>query len=192
MRKILSFYGVLPKLQRIAKLAREKPGVALTTLAHHIDYQFLYAAYLLTRKNGAVGADGQTAEEYKVGLRERLESLLNRFKSGTYRAPAVRRVQIPKGDGKRTRPIDIPTFEDKILQRAVAMVLGAVYEQDFLDCSYGFRPGRSAHQALDRLWNGSPLCDLERCTSPHDGAHRSIACPFLFWRFGLNSVGTGS
>jgi hypothetical protein len=106
MRKILSFYGVLPKLQRIAKLAREKPGVALTTLAHHIDYQFLYAVYLLTRKDGAVGADGQTAEEYKIGLRERLESLLDRFKSGTYRAPAVRRVQIPKGDGKRTHSAD--------------------------------------------------------------------------------------
>jgi group II intron reverse transcriptase/maturase len=96
--------------------------------------------------------DGQTAEDYEVDLDSNLASLLERLKSGAYHAPAVRRVYIPKSDGKRTRPIGIPTFEDKVLQRAVAMVLEAVYEQDFLDCSYGFRPGRSAHDALDRLW----------------------------------------
>jgi group II intron reverse transcriptase/maturase len=84
-----------------------------------------------------------------------LQSLLDRAKSGTYRAPPVRRVHIPKGSGTETRPLGIPTFEDKILQRAVAMVLEAVYEQDFLDCSYGFRPKRSAHQALDALWKQS-------------------------------------
>jgi retron-type reverse transcriptase len=78
--------------------------------------------------------------------------LLDRAKSGTYRAPPVRRVHIPKGTGSETRPIGIPTLEDKVLQRAVAMVLETIYEQDFLDCSYGFRPGRSAHQALDALW----------------------------------------
>jgi RNA-directed DNA polymerase len=79
--------------------------------------------------------------------------LLDRAKSGRYQAPPVRRVHIPKGTGSETRPIGIPTFEDKILQRAVAMVLESVYEQDFLACSYGFRPGRSAHQALDVLWH---------------------------------------
>jgi group II intron reverse transcriptase/maturase len=128
--------------------------MAMTTLAHHIDVSFLHEAYRRTRKDGAAGVDGQTAEEYAEDLFGNLQRLLDRFKSGTYRAPSIRRVYIPKGDGKRTRPIGIPTFEDKILQRAVAMVLEAIYEQDFLDCSYGFRPGRSAHQALEVLWKG--------------------------------------
>ena len=97
--------------------------------------------------------DRQTAEEYATNLEGNLRSLLDRAKSGTYRAPPVRRVHIPKGSGAETRPIGIPTFEDKVLQRAVAMVLEAVYEQDFLDCSYGFRPRRSAHQALQALWH---------------------------------------
>ena len=127
--------------------------MVFTTLAHHIDVTFLHEAYRLTRKDGAVGIDGRTAEEYAEHLEDNLLDLHERFKSGKYHAPPVRRVYIPKGDGgERTRPIGIPTFEDKILQRAVAMVLEAVYEQDFMDCSYGFRPKRSAHQALDRLW----------------------------------------
>jgi group II intron reverse transcriptase/maturase len=88
-----------------------------------------------------------------MDLEANLRSLLDRAKSGRYQAPPVRRVHIPKGTGSETRPIGIPTFEDKILQRAVAMVLEAIYEQDFLDCSFGFRPGRSAHQALDDLWH---------------------------------------
>jgi group II intron reverse transcriptase/maturase len=128
------------------------PDRALITLAHHIDIDFLREAYRRTRKDGAVGVDGMTAQEYEGQLEQRLQSLLERLKSGTYRAPAVRRVHIPKGDGKKTRPIGIPTLEDKVLQRAVAMVLEAIYEQEFVDCSYGFRPGRSAHQALEALW----------------------------------------
>jgi group II intron reverse transcriptase/maturase len=144
--------SVSTKLRRIAKLAREMPGVKLNTLAHHIDMDWMLEAFRRTRKDGAVGVDGQTAREYAADLEENLRSLINRAKSGRYRAPAVRRVHIPKGKGRETRPIGIPTFEDKVLQRAVVMVLEAVYEQDFLDCSYGFRPGRSAHQALDVLW----------------------------------------
>lgn len=144
---------VSTRLQRVAELAREAPQRVLTTLAHHIDIWWLNVAYQRIRKDGAVGVDGQTAQEYARGLGRRLRDLLNRLKSGTYHAPAVRRVHIPKGDGK-TRPIGIPTFEDKVLQRAVAMLLEAVYEQNFLDCSYGFRPGRSAHQALEVLWKG--------------------------------------
>jgi len=143
---------VCTKLERIAKLARQAPEMAFTTLAQHIDIDWLKEAYRRTRKDGAVGVDGQTAKEYAANLEENLQSLLERAKSGTYRAPPVRRVQIPKGDGSQTRPIGIPTFEDKVLQRAVAMALEAVYEQDFLECSYGFRPGRSAHQALEVLW----------------------------------------
>jgi group II intron reverse transcriptase/maturase len=115
----------------------------------------LREAYRRTRKDGAPGVDGLMAAAYGENLEENLQSLLDRFKSGSYKAPPVRRVYIPKGsDPSKTRPLGVPTFEDKVLQRAVAMVLEAVYEQDFLDCSYGFRPGRSAHQALRTLWKG--------------------------------------
>ncbi len=151
MGETLSSPTVSTKLQRIAEAARRHPERAFTTLAHHIDIDWLREAYRRTRKNGATGIDGQTASEYAEKLEENLRSLLDRFKSGAYRAPPVRRVHIPKGDGKQTRPIGIPTFEDKVLQRAVAMLLEAIYEQDFLDCSYGFRPGRSAHQALEAV-----------------------------------------
>lgn len=145
--------SVSTKLQRIARMAKEHPERAFTNLAHHIDLDFLREAYRLTRKDGATGVDGVTGEDYGRDLEGNLQDLLDRFKSGRYRAPDVRRVHIPKGDG-RTRPLGIPTFEDKVLQRAVAMILEAVYEQDFLPCSYGFRPGRSAHQALEATWKG--------------------------------------
>ena len=145
---------VSTRQQRIAELAERYPERSFTSLAHNIDEEWLMEAYRRTRKDGAVGIDGQTAEEYGCGLEERLKLLLSRAKEGTYRAPAVRRVLIPKGDGKGTRPIGIPSFEDKILQRAVAMVLEPIYEREFLECSYGFRPGRSAHQALEALWRG--------------------------------------
>lgn len=143
--------NVNTKLQRIAELAKKAPTMSFTTLAHHIDLEWMQRAYGLTRKNGAVGVDGVTAEMYEKGLREKLEDLLGRMKSGRYRAPPVRRVHIPKGDGKETRPIGIPTLEDKVAQRAIAMLLEAVYEQDFLDCSFGFRPRIGAQQALQRV-----------------------------------------
>lgn len=146
--------NVSTKLQKVAELARQAPQMAMTTLAHHIDLEWLYEAYRRTRRDGAVGVDGRSAGEYEANLDENLRDLLERFKSGRYFAPPVRRVRIPKGDGKKTRPIGVPTFEDKVLQRAVAMVLEAVYEQDFSDCSYGFRTGRSAHDALEALWEG--------------------------------------
>lgn len=143
---------VSTKLERIAKLAREAPDMSFTSLSQHIDLDWFEEAYRRTRKDGARGIDGQTAADYEANRKENLVSLKDRAKSGMYRAPAVRRAFVPKGDGKETRPIGIPTFEDKVLQRTVAMVLEAVYEQDFLDCSYGFRPGRSAHGALESFW----------------------------------------
>ena len=139
------------KLQQIAKLARDRPGEALTAVAHHIDIEWLREAFRRTRKDGAPGVDGVVAHDYEEDLDKNLSRLLDRAKSGTYRAPPVRRVEIPKGSGTETRPIGIPTFEDKVLQRAVTMALEAIYEQEFVDESFGFRPGRSAHQALDRL-----------------------------------------
>lgn len=142
--------NVSTKQRRIARLAQEVDR-ALTTLAHHIDIEWMEEAFRRTRKDGAPGTDGVTAEEYARDLQGNLQRLLQSAKSGLYRAPPVRRVFIPKGDGKQVRPIGIPTFEDKVLQRAVHMVLEPVYEQVFHDCSYGFRPGRSAHQALKRL-----------------------------------------
>ena len=142
---------VSTKLQRIAGLARQMPGRALNNLSHHIDIEWLKEAYRLTRKDGATGVDGTTAQAYAENLEGNLRMLLERAKSGTYRAPPVRRVHIPKGTGKETRPLGIPTFEDKVLQRAVAMTLEAVYEQDFMPCSFGFRPGRSAHHLLQAL-----------------------------------------
>jgi len=149
-----SLKTVSTKRERIAQLAKQMPGVALTSLSHHIDIEWLKEAFRRTRKDGAVGVDGQTAEEYAANLEGNLQSLLDRAKSGDhYRAPPVRRVHIPKGDGSKTRPIGVPTFEDKVLQRAAVMALEPVFEQDFLDCSYGFRPGRGAHDALDALWN---------------------------------------
>jgi RNA-directed DNA polymerase len=143
---------VSTKQQRIAYLAENAPDMAMD-LSHHIDLDWMKEACRLTRKDGAVGVDGETYKEFAQGLDARLESLIDHAKRGTYRAPPVRRVQIPKGDGT-LRPIGIPTIEDKVLQRATVMALEAVYEQDFLDCSYGFRPGRSAHDALGSLWEG--------------------------------------
>ncbi len=152
MTKTPSFTTISTKLQRIAKLAREAPQLAFTTLAHHINMDLLREAYRRTRKDAAVGVDGQTGAEYAKDLEANLQSLLDRVKSGRYRAPPVRRVHIPKGDGSKTRPIGVPTFEDKILQRAVVMILEPIYEQDFVSWSYGFRPGRSQHQMLRATW----------------------------------------
>jgi group II intron reverse transcriptase/maturase len=148
----LKLNPVSTKQARIAELARKLPGRRLVSLNHHLDKEWLLEACRQTRKDGAVGVDGVAWDEYSRQLDANLASLLDRAKAGErYRAPAVRRVHIPKGNGE-TRPLGIPTLEDKILQRAVAMLLTPVYEQDFRDCSYGFRPGRSAHQALDRVW----------------------------------------
>jgi RNA-directed DNA polymerase len=147
-----SFESVSTRQQRIAMLAKQAPQMAFTSLNHYLDLAWLREAFRRTRKDGAPGVDGQTWADYAKDLEANLQSLLDRAKSGTYRAPPVRRVYIPKGTGTETRPIGIPTLEDKVLQRAVVMVLEAIYEQDFHAGSYGFRPRRSAHQALESLW----------------------------------------
>jgi RNA-directed DNA polymerase len=148
-----SLNDISTRQEKIAQQSRQAPSMVWTTLAHHIDLEWLHEAYRRTRKDGAAGVDGVTAKEYEAALETNLTELLEQLKTGSYRAPAVRRVHIPKdGAQNKTRPIGIPTLSDKILQRAVLMVLEPIYEQDFMDCSYGFRPGRGAHQALEALW----------------------------------------
>jgi RNA-directed DNA polymerase len=142
--------NLLTKRHWIVELAKRKPGAVLHSLNHVIDFEWMREAYWQTRKDGATGIDGVTAVEYEANLEANLMELRERIMSGRYQAPPVRRSYIPKADGSR-RPLGIPTFEDKIAQRAIATVLEAVYEEDFLPCSYGFRPRRSAHQALRQL-----------------------------------------
>jgi len=124
-----------------------------TSLHHLIDGEWMREAYRLTRKDGATGIDGVTAADYEKDLEAKLDDLLDRMMSGRYFAPPVRRHYIPKADGTK-RPLGIPTFEDKVAQRAILMLLEPIYETDFLPCSYGFRRGRSAHDALDELRAG--------------------------------------
>lgn len=144
--------SVLTKQQRITELAKRSPKMGFTSLAYLMDIEWLQEAFQRTRKDGAPGVDGQTWHGYAKNLESNLQSLLDRAKSGTYRAPPVRRVHIPKGgSATETRPIGIPALEDKVLQRAVVMMLEPIYEQDFHPGSYGFRPKRSAHQALEEL-----------------------------------------
>ena len=141
------------KQQWIAEQARTHPERVFTTLHHLIDDEWMREAYHRTRKDGASGIDGVTAEDYEKALDLNLEDLMNRIKSGSYFAPPVRRHYIPKADGTK-RPLGIPTFEDKVAQRAILMLLEPIYEQDFMPCSYAFRPGRSAHDALAALRTG--------------------------------------
>ena len=145
--------SISTKQDQIAKLAQQLQGKALTSIARHIDSTWLEEAHRRTRASAAPGVDGQTSEGYERDLPANLARLLEAAKSGTYRAPPVRPVAIPKGSGG-TRMLGIPTHEDKVLQRAVVMALEPIYEQEFFDLSYGFRPGRSAHQALETLWQG--------------------------------------
>lgn len=140
---------MLTRLQRIAELAEDKQRV-FTSLAHLIDMDLLREAYRLTRKDGAVGADGLSGKQYAERLEENLRDLHERLRFRTYRATPARRVYIPKADGGE-RPIGIPTFEDKIVQKAVSMLLSPIYEGDFYEFSYGFRPGKGAHPALRDL-----------------------------------------
>jgi RNA-directed DNA polymerase len=138
------------KLDRIAELAREDPKRQFFSIAHLITPEALEAAFRSLRKAASAGVDGVTYEVYEVNVGENIRQLHQRLKDGRYQAQPLRRIYIPKEDGKQ-RPISIPALEDKIVQKVVVEILNAIYEEDFLDCSYGFRPGRSPHQALDEL-----------------------------------------
>jgi len=136
-----------PNLIRVNEAAKRKGQCRFTALLHHVDEEALARAYRRLRRAAAPGVDGMTVASYAQGLEARLRALCDRVHSGQFRAKPVRRTYIPKGDGGQ-RALGIPALEDKIVQGAVAEVLSAVYEADFLDCSYGFRPRRNAHQAL--------------------------------------------
>lgn len=146
---------VSTKQIRIAENAKRLPDVSFNSLAYHMNVNWLMEACRETKSDKACGIDGVTAEEYQENLDVRLADLLERAKSGKYFAPPVKRVYIPKGNSKEKRPLGIPTYEDKILQRAVKMLIEPVYEQDFYEFSYGFRPGKSPHQALEELWKSA-------------------------------------
>lgn len=139
-----------PRLLEVVERARREPEGRFHSLAHRIDVPALERAYHRMRKDAAVGVDGITKEQYGQDLERNLQDLHARLVAKLYRHQPIRRVHIPK-DGGKTRPIGISAFEDKLVQDAVREVLEAIYEQDFLDCSYGFRPGRSAHDAVRTL-----------------------------------------
>jgi RNA-directed DNA polymerase len=142
--------GVSQALERIRQAARRNRKEKFTALMHHVSVDLLEAAFLEMRKTAAPGIDGVTWQDYEANLEGNLADLHDRVQSGAYRATPSRRVYIPKPDGGR-RPLAVAALEDKIVQRAAAMVLNAIYEEEFLGFSYGFRPGRGAHDALDAL-----------------------------------------
>jgi len=138
------------ELSRLTELAKEDSGRKFFSIAHYLTPETLYEAFKSLRKDASAGVDGVTYREYEQQAVESIRKLHERLKNGTYRAQPLRRIYIEKEDGRK-RPISIPSLEDKILQRATVTLLNAIYEPDFLDCSYGFRPGRGAQDALDEV-----------------------------------------
>ncbi len=146
--------GARSALERVREAAERGKAVRFTTLLHHVyNVEPLRAAYYALKRDAAPGIDGETWEHYGQALEENLADVSGRLKRGAYRAKPVKRAYIPKADG-RQRPLGIPTLEDKLVQRTTVEVLNAIYETDFLGFSYGFRPGRSPHDALDALYAG--------------------------------------
>jgi RNA-directed DNA polymerase len=158
--------SVLTRQQHIATLAKKHAESALSTLSHHMDMLWMQEAFKNLNVKSAIGVDNQSVADYGKNLDENLADLLERVKSGSYQAPAVKRTYVPK-DEKEKRPIGIPTTENKVLERAVLMLLEPIYENDFYDCSYGFRKNRSPHQALEKIrdqikeWNGCWVVDVD-------------------------------
>src|SRR3974390_2282585 len=146
-------------INRIAELAKEDPERQFHSIAHLITVAKLEEAFRSLRKDASAGIDGVTYEQYETNVEEKVRQLHQWLKEGKYQAQPLRRVYIPKEDGKQ-RPISIPALEDKVVQKAAADLLNAIYEQDFLNCSYGFRPQRGPHDALDevaRVLNTRPV-----------------------------------
>jgi retron-type reverse transcriptase len=149
-RRAQSRASVSQALERIRRVARERKKEKFTSLLHHISIDLLDEAFFELKENAAPGVDGLTWKDYEQNLERNLEDLRARVHRGAYRALPSRRTYIPKPDGQQ-RPLAIAALEDKIVQRATAAVLNAIYEEDFLGFSYGFRPGRGTHDALDAL-----------------------------------------
>lgn len=149
-RRTQSRTSVSQGLGRVRDAARQRKKERFTALLHHVSIDLLRDAFLALKRRAAAGVDGVTWQDYEEALEVNLQDLHARVHRGTYRALPVRRRFIPKEDGKQ-RPLGVTALEDKIVQRAVVAVLNAIYEEDFLGCSYGFRPGRSQHDALDAL-----------------------------------------
>jgi group II intron reverse transcriptase/maturase len=139
------------KLVRIAEVARARPKDKLTSLAHLINAEMIKACHEQMDKKKAVGIDGTTKEEYEANLEENIKDLIVRMKRQAYKPQSVKRVYIPKPGTDKKRPLGLPAYEDKLVQTAVAKILNAIYEQEFLECSFGFRPQRSCHDALKVL-----------------------------------------
>ena len=139
------------KLSRIAELAKNNPKMKFTSLAHHLDAECLMKSHHELPNNKATGIKGTTKEVYEANLAENIKALISKMKQKSYRPSPARRVYIPKQDKGKKRPLGIPEHEDKIVQKGMAPILNAIYENDFLDCSFGFRPKRNCHDALKVL-----------------------------------------
>ncbi|MCJ7690576.1 MAG: reverse transcriptase domain-containing protein [Clostridiaceae bacterium] len=139
------------KLDRIAEIAKEKPKEQFTSLIHLIDKEMLKQCHKELNGRKATGTDNVTKQEYEMNLEENIDSLIICMKNHTYRPQPVKRVYIPKSNSEKKRPLRIPSYEDKIVQLAINKILKVIYEQDFLDCSFGFRPNRSCHDAIKIL-----------------------------------------
>src|SRR5438128_12555797 len=152
--RTLSRDGARSALERVREATERDKTVRFTALLHHVyNVEHLRAAYYALKRDAAAGVDGETWGHYGQALEANLADVSGRLKRGAYRAKPVKRTYIPKADG-RQRPLGIPTLEDKLVQRATVEVMNAIYETDFLGFSYGFRPGRNAHNALDVLYAG--------------------------------------
>lgn len=184
MTNALTLETMSPELLRVAERARREPKARFHSLAHLIDEAALERAYGRQREDAAVGVDGVTKKQYGQDLEVNLRDLYERLRAMRYRHQPILRRHIPKEQGNKTRPIGISSFEDKLVQDALRELLEAVYEQDFLQCSYGFRPGRSAHDALRALdhavYRGEVNCILEAdIASFFDSMDRSLLLEML-------------